>query len=461
MKIYIESVRWLGRLTSVLLILAKNKGIRFNNNPQLIELITSVLNQSIGNEEYIINTLLKKFEDATSNEKTKSITFTNSDIAQQKNKGMSDVDYIYNKYHCINEKVLIEEDFALLYSQEIENERQKRKANIQNKIKIILSISVTILLGILIYNLEYFREIRKYNDVIEDQMTYICQEYYREFPDGKHYEDVMLIESNIDYSPIYIVTSYLNKFPNGKYIFEMNQKYDSLWNEKIDTYKNLDKVGQDPKAVKYMLAMLEHMKKEHLTTIILKISPKIDLKDYEEYDENVRMLLELLASEETLPLNTNNIISLKENFSNSDKNQLYSILSESIETYFENIFTSDFVNIIMNDNTNKNDKSPIINCNYIIKNSNETLSSKYEVPNIWTYTSNGVAKSYILGIDINFNVNMSIPGTSNSYSYSEVGNPGENISNIADIKDGYRKMTQACFYEFRRKLLSNIGLNNN
>ena len=55
---------------------------------------------------------------------------------------------------------------------------------------------------------------------------------------------------------------------------------------------------------------------------------------------------------------------------------------------------------------------------------------------------------------------MSIPGKSNKYSYAEVGNPGQEISNIEDIKDGYRKMTQACFNEFAQKMLINIGLNN-
>ena len=460
MKTQFESPRWLGRLTKVLIIQAQNKAIRFKSNPNILELLSAVLNKSNEEEKRIINELLKKFEDTSSFEKSKSITFPDIVFTQLRNKGISDADFIYYKYRNINNKILLEEDFALLYSQELEKARQLRKTRNKKILKIALSVIVAVAIGVCVYNLEYFREMRLYNEIVENQMPSTCHEYYSEFPEGKHYEEVMLIESNVGYYPINTITCYLDKFPNGKYVTVMNQKYDSLWNDKIETYRNLDKTSQSPEAIAFMTAMLEHMKDERITTVRLKLNPTINLKDYTEYDSKLRSLLEIMDSNDALPLTSSNVVSLKDNFTSADLDNLYSTLSYSIESSFERIFTSDFVNVVANNEVEASDKSPIILCNYTIENINESSSSELEIPNIWTYVSNNIPKAYILGIDVKFNLEMSIPGKSNKYSYAEVGNPGQEISNIEDIKDGYRKMTQACFNEFAQKMLINIGLNN-
>lgn len=81
-----------------------------------------------------------------------------------------------------------------------------------------------------------------------------------------------------------------------------------------------------------------------------------------------------------------------------------------------------------------------------------------EFPDIWTYVSNGKPTSYILAIDVNFDAKFSIPGSSVTYEYSEIGEPGEEIKGIQNVKDGYRQMTQICFAKFSNKMSENLGL---
>ena len=142
------------------------------------------------------------------------------------------------------------------------------------------------------------------------------------------------------------------------------------------------------------------------------------------------------------------------------------ILQYEIEKSFEQIFTSDFVDIeITNEKSSLSSQFPIINCNYTIQNLNESISSDIEIPNIWIYSSNSdgynTPQAYILAIDVTFDVSMSIPDNNQKYSYSEIGTPGEEINDVEDINDGYRKMTQACFYEFAQKISFKLGLRNN
>lgn len=70
----------------------------------------------------------------------------------------------------------------------------------------------------------------------------------------------------------------------------------------------------------------------------------------------------------------------------------------------------------------------------------------------------GTPKAYILAIDVKFNAKFSIPGSDVIYEYSEVGDPGNEIKNIQNVRDGYRQMTQICFFKFSMKMSENLGL---
>ena len=107
--------------------------------------------------------------------------------------------------------------------------------------------------------------------------------------------------------------------------------------------------------------------------------------------------------------------------------------------------------------------SPNLTINYTIKNQ-ELATDKYIIPDVWTYrsqdflTKQWVTKGFILGIDVNFDTQFTIPGSDVTYNYTEVGEPGKEIRDIESIQDGYRQMTQMCFAKFSNKMSDNLGL---
>lgn len=318
-----------------------------------------------------------------------------------------------------------------------------------------LVLVLVIVGGIVVYNLPYFKEKRLYDEVVKERSVYKCNEYYEEYPSGRFYEDVMMLEVELTSTPLHLVTRYLKEFPNGKHVEKMREMYDGMWAVEFDKYENRDKTSESPEAVKFMTEMLHHMKDNMVNTVYLKVNPIISLKDYTEYDEKIRMLLELFYTNEKLPLKKENIVSLKDNFPKENRDALVDILSEGVKKSFSRMFAPEFVTVVT-DVSEADKKSPVITFDYTIKNRNE--ETDVEIPEIWTYTSNNVPTSYILAIDVLFDAKFTIPGTSVTYSYSEVGEPGNEIKCIENINDGYKQMTAVCFAKFSDKMSENLGL---
>lgn len=317
-------------------------------------------------------------------------------------------------------------------------------------------VAVVVVAGaVAIYNLPYFKEKRLYDEVLKERTIYKCNEYYEEYPSGRFYEDVMMLEVELTPTPLHLVVRYMKEFPNGKYLAKMREMYDGMWAVEFDKYENRDKTGESPEAVKFMTEMLRHMKDNMVNTVYLKVNPTISLKDYAEYDEEIRMLLELFYANEKLPLKNENIISLKDNFPKENRDALVDILSEGVKKSFSRMFAPEFVSVVT-DLSEADEKSPVITFDYTIKNRNE--ETEEEIPEIWTYSLNNVPTSYVLAIDVFFDAKFTIPGTSVTYSYSEVGEPGNEIKGIENINDGYKRMTAVCFAKFSDKMSESLGL---
>ena len=151
------------------------------------------------------------------------------------------------------------------------------------------------------------------------------------------------------------------------------------------------------------------------------------------------------------------MLSLKDNFTTEDRSVLIDILSEGVEDSFGRLFSSDFINVQEYSDADK--ISPVLSFEYFIGNRLEYGDEDgLEIPSIWTYYENNIPKNYILAIDVKFNVIFSIPASDVQYVYSEIGDPGSEISGILSISDGYRRMTQKCFAKFSNKMSMNLGL---
>lgn len=443
------SPRWYGRLLGVLLNLAYKKGISFNEKDgvSLQILYVEVISESTNEEKDVINQLLQKWGEQKKHEEQLHISISEEDYKQLQDKGTKDVGALLRMGGHLD-RLIQEVDFSVEECEYLAFQKRKQF----RKRLIYGSVIVVIILAVVIYNLPYFKEMRCYTKVVDEPSMANCLDYYNQYPDGKHYEDVMYMEIELSSNVVKSLMNYLKKIPNGKHIQDVNKRLDNLWDIEIDNYEKRDKSKESPEAVKYMTKMLHYMKRNRINTIRLEVNPTDSLKDFDDYDERVQLLMKLLYKGETLPLE-GNILSLKENFTEQDRDILMHILADGVQQSFNKMFSTDLISVVTSE---AEENSPVLSFNYQIKNrSNKNMS---ELPNIWTYVSNGKPTSYILAIDVKFDAKFSIPGSNVTYEYSEVGEPGEEIKGIQDIKDGYRQMTQICFAKFSNKMSENLGL---
>lgn len=312
-----------------------------------------------------------------------------------------------------------------------------------------------------IYNLPYFEEMRAFDKVEDERSVEKCDWYISEYPKGRHLDDVLFIKIGILENDMPTIVEYLQKFPAGNHSAEVNALCDKLWDAEIAKYNARDKSTESPAAVKYMSEMLQYMKVHRVNSIVVGVNSTMNLKDYDEYDESVRKFLEV-TNDDCLSIE-DGMISLKSNFTSSDNSVLMDILISGVQKSINKMFSPDFINIVekSGDVLGKvyaTDEMPHLCFDYTI-NSQEEVWGNLTIPQIWTY-SNGKGKTlnYLLGISIKFQAHFTIPGSSTTFDYMETGEPSENIKNVDDIKDGYRRMTQICFAQFSNKMSQNMGL---
>ena len=97
----------------------------------------------------------------------------------------------------------------------------------------------------------------------------------------------------------------------------------------------------------------------------------------------------------------------------------------------------------------------VIEIDYIIENEEELYDGNL-YPVIWTYTTFDKFESYIIGVSIKFDFSFQLPNS--DYSFSLQTNALDNISNIQNISDGYREMTEQNFQNFADGILKRFGI---
>lgn len=444
------SPRWYGRLLNLLVNLAYSKGISLDIEELTLRVLyDKVFSESTSSERNIIDKLLQKWNEQKLYEVQHQISISDDESKKLQKKGFNDVLVVLHQgkpLDCLIQNV----DFYTEEENRLVLQRKKR-----GKKRIVYGgIIAGIFLAFVMYNLPYFKEMRFYNVVMEERTLYQCTEYYDRFPDGRHYEDVLYLETELSSEPVKTLMKYLKQFPNGKYSQEVNVRLDALWDTEISKYEKKDKKNQSPAAVKYMTEMLQYMKHNRVNTILLNVNSNVTLKDFDEYDDRTKTIINSWFEGEAFPLK-GNLLSLKENFTVQDQEVLTQILADGVQKSFNNMFSTDLVSIVTSP-LEAADNSPVLSFDYTIKNRNDNDIPSF--PSIWTYLKDGTPKAYILAIDVKFNAKFSIPGSDAIYEYSEIGDPGNEIKDIQDVKDGYRQMTQICFLKFSTKMSENLGL---
>lgn len=320
------------------------------------------------------------------------------------------------------------------------------------KKKIIIGVVVAIVL--LIIAMPYIKDYKAYSRVKSENTISSCDWYVEEFPDGRYLDEVLYLKVNLSDNDMPVLVEYLNKCPQGEHANEINSLCDQLWDNEIIKYTQRDKNRESAEAVAYMTEMLQYMKSHRINTIAIDINPTLKLKDYDEYDKEVRDFFELI-NDNSLSIEKG-MISLKSNFTSSDNHSLMEILTDGVQRSMNKMFSPDFITVIPQDISNGD--MPQLHFDYTIS-SQEEKDGDTVFPHLWTYSDhNGRVLNYLVGISITFNAHFSIPGSSTTFDYSEKGEPASNINNVEDIRDGYRQMTAICFAQFSNKMSTNLGL---
>ncbi len=332
-------------------------------------------------------------------------------------------------------------------------------------LKVVLAI-IVLLVIIGVSNLPYFEEMRAFSKIEKTkdsiEKMQLIKDYEEEYPEGRYLDDVLWMKIELSGNDMNHMVYYIEKFPEGEHVEEVNNLIDTRWDNEIKKYSNYDKSKEDPVAVKYMTEMLQYMKHNRINTIKVKVNPTIELKDYTEYDENVRLFIETFSHNDALPVK-GNVISIKENFSEGDNNSLMQILIDGVQKSMNRIFSYGFVKVEKDDGIHyidqpKKNNQPVLRFDYTIK-SQEDKVGKYVLPHLWTYVdNNNIPIKHLLGISITFKAHFTLPNSDISFDYTENSAPKDAIKNIDNVSDGYRQMTMVCFGLFSNKMARNMGL---
>ncbi len=308
-------------------------------------------------------------------------------------------------------------------------------------------------------------EERDFEGISQSIEPSVCDKYIISYPKGKHIEEVYFRKAELQKDDaagrFSTVNAYLHAFPAGKYASQMNTMCDEMWDKAIANYQKRDKTNESPRAVKYITEMLQYMKLKRINTIRVKVNPHLDIKDYDDYSKDVRYAMEKgYTWELAFP---QNLEQLKRNFSQRNMDDLNSILEQGVKNSMDRIIMPGFINAAADSVADKD--APVFEIDYIIK-SQEMKYGAANGPVIWIWSESSTygigkrVKGYLQGVVVKFNAVCTLPGSDNTYDYSEEGAPGESIKHISSMKDAYKTMTSTCFRNFSDKMARNMGLEN-
>jgi hypothetical protein len=321
--------------------------------------------------------------------------------------------------------------------------------------------SVLFIFVLLVSYFSFFDDYFKYLEVKKNGTSDACKSYYSEFPNGYFTEDVKVIEIQ-DLRDIVLVREFFNDYPNSEYstVELINLE---IWNDEIRRYDSIvaSNYSFDKDAVEFFRTLLHYMRDENKSTIYVNLSGLVDLKDFEEYNEETRSFLDKLTLSIDNRRASDNISNCSNNYSEGNIEGYEEIVIASIDSSFENILSNNFIVIeSVNQISNTVSNELLINIDYTIKNQHMGEYGYPEMPNIWEYydmESNNFI-SYFLGVSIKFEFDFSIPNSNQQYTFRYDANPLSNVQNITSLESGYKEMTKQNFEDFSNTIANKFGI---
>ena len=316
----------------------------------------------------------------------------------------------------------------------------------------------------------------KYKAAVKDPE--MCIEYYAKFPNGWFTEQVKIIEIKT-FNDIVLARSFLTEYPESKYVKEVSDFSGKLWDIEIARYDSLvtNNDNYDIEAVSFFRNLLNYMKQNNESTIYFHLNGSVDVKNWEDYTEEVRTYLNYAYSNhEGIAYGREvdgNILEITSNYSEGSIKNYEEILNQSINDSFEEILSDNFIQIITIDEKQREilTNVPLISINYTIKNQQDEWLGDIDAPYLWIYettnfsTNEGIFEAYVIGVEINFDFTCKIPGDDSAYApdeefkFESKSNALDDITNMSGISDGYAKMTEQSFENYAREIVTKFGLN--
>ena len=322
----------------------------------------------------------------------------------------------------------------------------------------------------------------QYKRVLKTKSLDEIKVYYQRHPNGWFLEEVKVQEVLIS-KDIEVARTFIKEWPQSEYLQDVDSIRIALWDAEIEYFNQFVAAEfSDSKAVDFFRNLLTYMRDNKQSQISLHLEGQTNLLNFEEHTEEVRNAIDIIHELSDNRIVSKNMLGLTSNYSEGNLQKYEKILSNSIENSFENILKDNFIKVNTHevqrdvegiprsykneftDDRENNELTPLtINIQYEIINQTQEGLENYPglevLPVIWTYTSNDIFQSYLLGISIKFQFNLSVPGRTN-YEFNLECDPSSEANDIEDIAEGYEIMTEQTFIHFADSVATNFGIKN-
>lgn len=304
----------------------------------------------------------------------------------------------------------------------------------------------------------FFNDYLMYLDVKNYPSKHVCQKYYSNFPTGYFTEEVKVVEIEVA-RDIGLVRSFLQDYPESDQYELVEKISNELWAFELARYDSIVNSGEnfDPEAVYFFKEVLLYLRDNNQSDIGLSLKGDTYLKDFKDYDPELVEWLDIVYKEEDNRTVTDNIVEIKKHFDQGDIQQYEDIISNSVESSFGNVLSSNFINVIPSESTNS---GLVIKIEYHIMNQEDDYEG-VGIPHIWTYTEGENGErflSYLLGVEMYFEFQISVPNTFLEYGFVSSTTALSDIENITTLEEGYREMTKQNFQNFANGISSRFGI---
>ena len=211
----ISLARWYGRLiNTALLITYRHPELNSSvNRTTIAEILSAAFSVATDLERDVLTFLTRKLEGK--DQMLRWLTTNDTEVRR----GMAESNHLFNN----GEILRLKEDYDFYYDLNKAEMEVKRKA--RRRRSLIYAAIAVIIAALVVYNLPYFKELRLWNKINETRNLELVQEYYSEFPDGDHYEEVLYIDICDNSNPRYAIEEYHWKYIDGKYYEEVLYLY--------------------------------------------------------------------------------------------------------------------------------------------------------------------------------------------------------------------------------------------